>query len=473
MITDFTRGATEVATAEKTRHQTHATHYIEKDSATHMALHFLRRRVPVLLLTTGLVAGSLAVVQPAVAVDDPQRLGDLIMTPTSGTTPEYVTPPFPGVPHFANWVESLSTNEGEVCPAGLRSRSNLIGFVNGTQYSAPIASAIRSTIDYAPYGIGGVRDGDTHIFRTGEFAFATSSGVMPSLIEHGGTIEFRHTCQAGTFYAPATDKYYSVTVTMQPGGAWEVVNGEAPTRADTTTSVHESNVTATSATLTATVDPAAATGTVTFTSGAIAKTADVVNGVAIATVEGLAPNQVYAFEASYSGDASHKESKGNVSFTTAGAADGAESGIEVTVPTAESDEPKGLKLTSKPGNVTLANTTEARKQGQPWTAAGTLTDVVVNDDRRNAAAKGWTLSGQAQGFSGAGSIPASALSWSGATGGTGFVAGTLDQSRVLSTGVASGDADRVTTITGTRLELVVPATAAAGNYSSKLTLTLI
>lgn len=252
------------------------------------------------------------------------------------------------------------------------------------------------------------------------------------------------------------------------------VVSDAPSedKAETTTALTSSNVTATSATLTASVTPAEATGTVTFKNGdATVGTAELSGGSASVDVTGLAPNLAHTFTAEYAGDETHEASTGTVSITTLPATDSSDSDVVVVVPPAESTDPTGLKMLTKPGEVTLSG--GARLEGSPWTASGALGDVVVNDDRQDAAAQSWTLSGRATAFSGAGSIPASALSWKDATGGTGFQAGTLDQARTLSTGTASAEANQRTTITGTQLELVVPADAPAGDYTATLSLTLI
>jgi hypothetical protein len=162
--------------------------------------------------------------------------------------------------------------------------------------------------------------------------------------------------------------------------------------------------------------------------------------------------------------------------------DSSESDINVTVPEATTTTPPtGLKISVKPGPVTLTGP-GTREIGQVWSATGTLDDVTVNDDRRDAALAGWTLNGKASAFTaGVNTISSENLGWtpalvSGAgAAGAAVVAAPgagLSIARPLATGTAS-DAANVATTVNAALQLDVPADAADGAYKSTLTLTLI
>jgi hypothetical protein len=272
--------------------------------------------------------------------------------------------------------------------------------------------------------------------------------------------------------------YYQTWITIDAQAKTWSIGDTAPAKTATTTVLAHSAVTEKTATLQATVS-GGATGDVTFTSGAISKTAPIVDGVATTTVDGLTGGTDYTFTAAYAGSATHLGSSGTTIFTTLPApepAGTASPGVSVDVPVAGSDDPKGLKMESQPDDVILTGPT-ARTSGQPWTAGGALANVVVNDDRR-AAGGTWTLSGKSTAFTGSGAaagqtIAASALSWTGSNG-AGFQAGTLDQVRNLATGTtATADADQRTTVSGTQLQLVVPGEKVAGAYAATLSLTLI
>ncbi|MDR2565291.1 MAG: hypothetical protein LBC97_04390, partial [Bifidobacteriaceae bacterium] len=163
--------------------------------------------------------------------------------------------------------------------------------------------------------------------------------------------------------------------------------------------------------------------------------------------------------------------------------DSSESDINVDIPTLTTPPgpATGLKISVKPGATTLTGP-NTREAGTAWQATGTLPNVTVNDDRRDAAAADWTLNGKASAFvSGANQIASTNLGWApnkvsgqGAAGAT--VApnanGGLSTDKELATGQASAAQD-VTTTVNALFTLDVPETAPAGAYKSTLTLTLI
>ncbi|MDR2347805.1 MAG: WxL domain-containing protein [Bifidobacteriaceae bacterium] len=318
---------------------------------------------------------------PAAADDDPLRLGDLQVSPLSGQIDSELA---------VGWLEIEWTNPGEVCPAGFRTRTSLFPFVNGQQNANSTGRVFRYEAAAVAPNMGGILDGEDYVYRTGEYA-ALQTTLFPwnSVALTGGSVEMRHTCQAGNTYAAATDPYYSVFIEVEAGGAWHVA--------------------------------------------------------------GVTVN------------------------------DTSQSDINVNVPTAEASVATGLKISVKPGATTLTGPA-TRDAGQVWTATGTLDDVTVNDDRRDASGADWTLTGMASAFTHTtlnSAIPASNLGWTPAkVSGAGTAGPAVSTSvglanyRTLATGAASAGTD-VTTTVNAALALEVPATVAAGAYSATLTLTLI
>lgn len=267
---------------------------------------------------------------------------------------------------------------------------------------------------------------------------------------------------------------------------WEVTTDpRGATKTATTTELASSNVTQTSATLTATVAPGDATGTVQFTQGgtAIGSPVPVAGGTATYSVSGLTAGTTYAFTAEYSGDATYAASTGAVSVTTEAipVQDSSDSSVGVAVPTATTPAPTGLKMSAKPGAVTLTGPT-TRTAGEVWTATGELGTVTVNDDRQSAGTP-WTLNGRISKLtSGSNEIAASNVGWKPAKVGDGngtagaevaaSVDGGLGSDKPLATGTGSATAN-VTTSVGATITLNTPADAPAGDYTATLTLTLI
>ncbi|MDR1633384.1 MAG: hypothetical protein LBS27_00320 [Bifidobacteriaceae bacterium] len=338
------------------------------------------------LATAAMATAALVVVaQPALA-DDPMRLATLHASPASGQIDVVTT---------SGWLEEVWSETGQVCPTGHRARSQVYASIDGVlDDSTPIAGMIRSGVKQIGQS-GGIEDDEDHIFRSGEF-IATDMVTFPWLdvVDAGGLVEIRHTCQTATVYNPATDPYYGVDILVQPGGAWAVV-ASGPTAADTS------------------------------------------------------------------------ESDINVDIPT------------LTVPPV----PTGLTISVKPGPTTLTGPT-TREAGTAWQATGTLPNTTVNDDRQDATADDWTLTGRASAFTqpaGVGTIASTNLGWAPAkVSGQGAVGATvapntnggLSTDKQLASGQASGTAN-VTTTVNALFTLEVPEAAPAGAYKSTLTLTLI
>ncbi|WOQ18181.1 Ig-like domain-containing protein [Raineyella sp. W15-4] len=289
---------------------------------------------------------------------------------------------------------------------------------------------------------------------------------------------------------PGTDyKYFVTTIKVdRTAKTWQVVSDTTPPveKTATTTAVTTSAVTGTSATLTAKVDPADATGTVQFTQNGtnVGTPVPVTGGQAITSVSGLTPATAYTFGAVYSGDATHQGSTGAAAPVTteppAPVADSSKSDVSVSVPAETGGAPTGLSISVKPGAVTLSGAA-TRDKGADWQATGSLGGLTVKDDRQVAGAA-WSLTGSASDFVGGGNtIGVSNFGWEPAkVSGAGTVGDPvapgvnngLGWPKPLAQGVGTKDANVLTALTA-GLTLKVPGGTPAGNYSSVLSLTLI
>lgn len=299
-------------------------------------------------------------------------------------------------------------------------------------------------------------------------------GTTFAIILHG----FRND---SSFFDNLEQKYVANGVIE--GDTWRIVSTTAPAKTDTTTTLATSAITGSSATVTATVAPSDATGTVQFKQGgtAVGTPVAVSGGTAQTTLTGLSAGTSYAVTAEYSGDSKYNASTGSVSVKTADPIATAPVTVGVTVPTATTAGPTGLKLTAPSSSITL-NGSGTRTSGQVWTATGSLDTVTVNDDRQNASAGGWTLNGRISALtSGSNSIAASNVGWkpekvdgSGTAGAevTAGANGGLGADKPFATGNASADANVATKVKAT-VTLTTPAEAPSGDYTGTLTLTLI
>ncbi|MDR1187420.1 MAG: hypothetical protein LBK95_08190 [Bifidobacteriaceae bacterium] len=171
------------------------------------------------LATGAMTAAALIVMaQPAAAADDPLRLGSLQVTPASGQI---------DAANKTGWLESASTDAGQVCPAGYRYSSELIPYIDGVRVPGLVAAwaMLAGDTAMAP-SISGLDDGDTHIYRTGSYIISPHASVTfpwTAVAPQGGTVELRHTCEDSYGYGEGFDPYYSVTIEVQPGGAWQVL----------------------------------------------------------------------------------------------------------------------------------------------------------------------------------------------------------------------------------------------------------
>ncbi|GGH51117.1 Ig-like domain repeat protein [Microbacterium album] len=451
-----------------------------------------------LLAAAGIVVAGLAGTAPAYADDaagmtterltqimQGQRLGALTFEPTSGVGGGGTGP------------TRITTERG--CPADADGMSrNKFFWADGTESTAyPAALITRATTGLAGTGLDG-----NPMEREGTRAggrWWSASFPAPNFKE--GLASYVVTCEPATSPNPVgadsivdAAYYFSVPVRFTRTGSnnwdwtWEAIHETAEPPAElieTTTAVAIGVVTADSVALTATVEPAAATGTVQFTRDGqpAGDPVPVVEGIARTTITGLTPETAYSFAAEYAGDATHAGSASTaITIRTDAAAapeDEVTPPILVEVPEVDApDEPSGLSISVSPASIAL--TGGARAEGQAWIAEASLGGVTVNDDRRNAGAQNWTLSGRADDFAGQdATISAWHLNWEpkvvSSPDGVNATAGAkadLSASRTLATGSATAGT-RVATVVDADLELTVPANTPAGEYQSKLTLILI
>ena len=443
----------------------------------------------VAVASLALVGSVLAVGAPAQAdTSDPNRLGDAILDKTSGTS----------LTSEAQQWSTVDTAAGAICPEGFRFRSSLTAYgPGGLEQSVGVRA--KATDILADGATLGLNPADPKVHRTTEYAWSAvwQDSVANVAETPAGVWEVRHTCQAGSVYAPTTDKYYSVWIQINADRSWAKIANVGPAApAKSTPSVAFTGSTANAngtVTLTATVKKADnstatdATGQVAFGgtaagANAVGANVPVVNGVATWTSPQLVANTQYAFSASFVGGSdplyNDSTSNGATTVTTvAQAIDPVNTDITVTIPAS----PGGLTLTTTAGPVALST---AVLEGTDWVATGELGQVTVADFRENRV--GWDLSGKVTDFAktddGTKTIGKQYLGWTPTLVGSGN-AGTQGAPVAAGTGLnplGSRLANAAAGVTGTEtkvkagLTLKAPsASTAAGAYKATLTLTLI
>lgn len=173
----------------------------------------------------------------------------------------------------------------------------------------------------------------------------------------------------------------------------------------------------------------------------------------------------------------------DVSFVTADGSDGGDTDGDIVVEVPEWVDESSGEFGWAFASQTPANLGVAAQDGQNFIATGDLTEIIVTDTRTGGTDPySWSISGQVGDFtSGSNSFTGSFLGWtpellqggssisagdevaSSHVGGTG-----LGESRPLASSSAAASA-RI----GAGLELVIPGSTPAGNYSAKLTITAI
>jgi hypothetical protein len=263
-----------------------------------------------IVLGAAMVAPAAQAVNPV--LDTGNRLGGITLDKTAGEI------------SAAGGPQSLATSVG--CPEGYRGSSRVLfvwpdgtwpSAVSGTNTGLPALVKLADT-EIAGSGLDG-----NPVLRTGTSASRWAAFGFPASAfdGHSGVATYVITCDPGDVpgdtFPPAGDgvgasKYFSVDIRLAWNdetntGTWEHVK-------ETTTTSLTAKEHWTSATLTAEVGPASATGTVTFkdvNTGKVVGTGTVTDGVASVTVTDLKPWKTYTFSAQYSGDAQHDGSTSN------------------------------------------------------------------------------------------------------------------------------------------------------------------
>ncbi|GAA1743647.1 hypothetical protein [Aeromicrobium alkaliterrae] len=447
----------------------------------------------VAVASIALVGSVLAVGAPAQAdTSDPNRLGDLILDKTSGTSLTVES---------QQWT-TVDTAAGAICPTGFRQRSGLTA-TNASGVVQQVGARARATDTLAAGATLGLSPSDAKIHRTADYAWsqAWQLTVADATQLPAGVWEIKHTCQATDTYVPATDKYYSVWIQINADRSWAKIANVGPVApAKTTPTVAFSGSTANadgSVTLTATVKKADgstatdATGQVAFQGTAagattVSQNVTPTNGVATWTTGVLSAGKQYTFTAGFVGgsDALYNDSTANASTTVTTVAQPVapqtgDTDITVTIPAS----PGGLTLTTTPGTVALST---PLLEGTDWVATGNLGEVTVADYRANRV--GWNLNGKVTNFvqtaDSTKTIAKSNLGWTPQlVGDASANAGAAGNPVLAGTGLTDAGstlASAAPGVAGTEtkvkagLTLKAPSSStAAGAYKATLTLTLI
>ncbi|MBY8871935.1 Ig-like domain repeat protein [Micromonospora sp. PLK6-60] len=379
------------------------------------------------MLAAGLVVGVSAPAQAA-------SLGEVSLSQTSGSVTD--------TPIFASATTAA-------CPTGYGENANLRIGRPGGPYSNLAVALGGGGYDQAPITINPNR------------SFSTAIGGAPAAGEWWVVME----CYSLTEGRNADEFRTSITVT---GNTWRV-----PVAENTTTSLAVSPASpvsqGTEVTLTATVAPAAATGTVEFRRGSsVLGTAPVTNGTATFATTAL-PVGTFALSAAFT-PADATAFKPSASTATSFQITAAQGAITAPVEIIADVEAGAFSLAVASPTATLTGGTVG------GTATGALPTATVTDLRGTNV--GWDLTGQLEDFTlGADTIASSKLSWNPSaakTSGSGAVtagaAADLGDTRTLCSAAPNASAGTFTC--GAGLRLSIPDDVAPGEYSATLTLTL-
>ncbi|WP_411701260.1 Ig-like domain repeat protein [Conyzicola sp.] len=418
--------------------------------------------------TLALAGGAIAFAPAAQAVEYPDghRIGKLtvVLKPGALATQNRV-------------IQSVSTTE--TCPAGNRLLgTDIISFDNGADIYGDVYRAVDARS--AGHGLDGnpinYMDSDSAPINGAPFSDYydwTESGDFEYILTCSGNEDHSRPQQEGVVFFAATlhmDKATGVLSVVEP-----IV------KVDSTTTLTGAALNTGAVTLTATVAPAAQSGTVSFRDGTGAEvgTGTVTDGVATWTSGVLTAGTEYSYTAAFAGNPALNPSTSNAVTVTTVAEPAApqDTEIVVTIPASAT----GLKFTVTPGDVTLGQPTV---DGTAYVATGTLGTVTVSDNR--SARTAWTLNGKAGDFVNTAdatkTIAASNLGWAPAavgttnagTAGSAVAAGAnggLSSDKPLAQAPAGVTAAQ--TAVNAAVTLKAPVDSAAGTYKAKLTLTLI
>jgi hypothetical protein len=191
---------------------------------------FHRKSVAAWAVAASAMAGLVLTCAPASAADDPLKLGDLQITPTSGQMDRGAR---------TGWLQRAFTNQGEVCPDGHRAEAAMYALVEGDSTAKSAAYPFLAGNSYSP-NTGGINPGETSINRSSGpwIVMDVDSSQFPwsGIPSSGALLELRHTCQAGVTYSPATDPYYSVWIKVEADNSWEQTTPPAPVMYDSSES---------------------------------------------------------------------------------------------------------------------------------------------------------------------------------------------------------------------------------------------
>lgn len=401
-------------------------------------------------LLAAAVVSAAAVIGPG-APAQAAPLGTITLTPANGTTA--ATVPFTSATTATGCPATHKDNVSlRIGPADKSRLANLAPIGSTGDYTAPFSLTPNRSMDRAL---------DTDL--TEPWAPAPNGDYLVVIV-----------CSSAS--QGAYDDRFETTITVTDG-QWQVKSAGA---ASTTTSLRvapSGPVSAgTAVTLTASVNPATAAGTVEFRDGGVKLgTAPVAGGSAALTTSGLA-----AGSRSLTAVFTPADSAAYLSSTSAAVP------LEVTAPSGGGGENGQQKITAviEGGGLTLelAGTDVTLAGGTlGGTATGDLKKATVTDARGDNS--GWALVGQVSPFTGTpgGTIPANQLGWvpsvtkvsgSGAAGagspaspGSGL--GTARALCTAASGASSGVFDCKAGLT-----LGVPGDTVPGTYTATLTLTL-
>lgn len=372
------------------------------------------------------------------------------------------------------------------CPSGYRARSDAGIWQNGTRLGGISTARFLSTPpSYGKTGLDGqpvaLSDGDTSGFVNVYAANKGLSGLTSGTLQTGA-FELRYYCSADSNVADyTTDKYFVLPLMANADGTWGLP--PAPATA-TTTALTGTLGSDKKATLTATVAPAAAAGSVDFYSGTTKiGTSPVASGTASFTTAAL-PDGQNSFTAKFvpTGTAYSGSTSGTFTVSVGGTA----YDITVTIPSGiGSLRLEGYTRTTVDLGTATLDGTLLRAQGNlpgglrviddrqvgaaAWSLTGQNTDFATSDSSKsfNGGYLGWTPTATGQGQPGPQVAPITSPTDSDATRGLKAAA------RVLAYGqVTAANAGTTVTNVGAQLNLAVPSQTAAGKYNSVLTLTL-
>ncbi|GAB3617125.1 hypothetical protein GCM10027416_16820 [Okibacterium endophyticum] len=419
--------------------------------------HTLVRRRPVRILTTlGVAAlvgfGTLVAASPAsaAALNPANKIGDLILTPTTGAMAN------------GDWFKTGgSISSDATCPADTEGSRNKV--VSATGEEAIAASAYRHTLSGALTTGWGMDGEPLHLTPTAPLPTGTGVNQLFTNFSalgagYTGEFDFVVTCDPG--FAAGTQPigdspYFSIRL-VSDGTNWTVKESDPVEKTDTTLELGGTALSTGAVQLSATVkaDGSAATGatgqvTFTGTPGGISGTGTVTNGVAQFSTDVLTAGTEYTFTASYAGDTAYEGSSSNKFVVTTVAEPVEPITTEITVQIPQGGP--GTLAFSGADTATLATATES---ASTFDADGSLSAVTITDSRETKSR--WTVNGKVSPFEADGltDIGANVLGWTPAPVGT------------LPPGVAKGNAVQPGTGKGDGLAVDRPLASAVDGYAA-------